>query len=119
MEEVRSGELEYAVYEKVATDATQNVVWVFFAAGVIWLLSKAWLTGAKVCFWGGVILAAVNVLHLLFLAAGGVLSTVLDAIAHKKRPGRSWLWAATALRLAEMALCLVGLWLAAKAVGYF
>ena len=119
MDEARSGEVEYAVYEKVATDATGNVIWAFVAAGLVWLLSKVWLMGAKVCFWGGVVLETVNVLHLLFVTAAGVFVHISDAIVHKKRPGRSWLWAGNVVRLVEVALSLVALWLAAKAVGYF
>ena len=115
MKEVPSAEVGYAVYKKVASDAAKNVVWTFNEAGLIWLVGKVWLTGARIAFWAYLFFNAWSVLHVLFSTVAGVFSTVLVT----GRPsGSKWLWAANAIRLVEEALSLVALWLAAKAVGY-
>ena len=110
---MRPTEIGYPVYEKVAADAGHNITFAFIGAGAIWLLSMVWLGGAKMLFWIALAVMALSILHFLFTSITGVFVLLSNRQASK------WLLAANAARLVEEVLCLVALWLAARAVGYW
>jgi hypothetical protein len=103
----------YPVYEKVAADAGRNITFAFIGAGVIWLLSTVWLDGAKILFWIALAVMALSILHFLFTSITGVFVLLTSRQTSKR------FLAANAARLVEEVLCLVALWLAARAVGYW
>jgi hypothetical protein len=110
----------FAFYEKVATDAGRNAAFAFIGLGVIWLLSRLWLGGAKVLFWADATIVALGVAHFMFVTAAGAIAWAgkRSFPLRADQPSWKWLWAGTAARLVEQVLCLTALWLAARVVGY-
>jgi hypothetical protein len=106
-------EMGYPVYDKVATDAGRNIIFAFAGTGVIWLLSRVWLDGARIAFWIALGVMALSIFHFLFTTVAGFL------VLLSGRQTSRWVWAANAARLLEEVCCLVALWLAARAVGYW
>ena len=103
-----------AFYDRVATDAGQNMAYVPFALGFFWMIAHIWPSAGRVLFW----LAAAFMAYTVFHFAVVILAGILVATTRNEANTR-WHWASLLIRFVELIWFLSALWLAAYIVGYW
>ena len=103
---------DQVLYEKVASAGCRNVIFSALGLGVVWLLARVWLLGAKILFWIEAVLVAFDVLQTVLVTAAGL------ALMFSERQDSKWVWGANGVRVVQAIICMLADWFAAGIVGY-
>ena len=100
------------LYQKVARDAGGNIAFAWLVVAVVWVLSGLWMPAAKALFWVGAAVLAVDLVRYVLLTGAGIV------LATKGQHNGKWIWAANLALLIENGICVIALYVAARAIGY-